>query len=141
MFKVKGVQAIKQHAFFKVFSRICIQEKGKRLLETHLSILFAMAQDIDWYLLAQKKIDPPITPSIQSSIDTSNFSEAFTKMAVGIGSRRESREQDAKLFARFSFNADLEHRRRPSKEDPVVSETTEKIPEETLSEKVNELTI
>lgn len=79
MFQVKGVQAIKKHAFFR---------------------------DIDWHLLAQKKIAPPIVPSVESSTDTSYFSEEFTKLAVGRPSRGESRENECKLFDRFSFIAE-----------------------------------
>lgn len=80
MFQVKGVQAIKKHAFFR---------------------------DIDWYLLAQKKVVPPIVPRVESNTDTSYFSEEFTKLAVGRPSRGErAAEEDAKLFARFSFIAE-----------------------------------
>jgi hypothetical protein len=85
MFQVKGVQAIKKHAFFR---------------------------DIDWYLLAQKKIAPPIVPSVESNTDTSYFSEEFTKLDVGRPSRGGSVDAAddavaaAKLFARFSFIAE-----------------------------------
>lgn len=82
MFQVKGVQAIKKHAFFR---------------------------DVDWHLLAQKKLAPPIVPSVESNTDTSYFSEEFTKLAVGRPSlgRGESDDDDAaKLFSRFSFIAD-----------------------------------
>lgn len=80
MFQVKGVQAIKKHAFFR---------------------------DIDWHLLAQKKLAPPIVPSVESTTDTSYFSEEFTKLAVGRPSRGESATaDDTKLFERFSFIAE-----------------------------------
>lgn len=82
MFQVRGVQAIKKHAFFK---------------------------GIDWRLLEQKKITPPIVPVIKSNTDTSYFSEEFTSLAVGRPSRVDSAgASDAKLFARFSFCADEE---------------------------------
>lgn len=79
MFQVKGVQAIKKHPFFR---------------------------DIDWHLLAQKKLQPPIVPNIQSSTDTTYFSEEFTKLAVGRQSRAGSEPDDEKLFARFSYIAE-----------------------------------
>jgi hypothetical protein len=56
MFQVKGVQAIKKHPFFR---------------------------DIDWYLLAQKQLTPPIVPVVQSNTDTTYFAEEFTAMPVG----------------------------------------------------------
>lgn len=80
MFQVKGVQAIKKHAFFR---------------------------DIDWHALAQKKLAPPIVPSVESNTDTSYFSEEFTKLAVGRPSHGESATaDDTKLFERFSFIAE-----------------------------------
>ncbi|TYZ60150.1 hypothetical protein PybrP1_003117 [[Pythium] brassicae (nom. inval.)] len=78
MFQVKGVQAIKKHAFFR---------------------------DIDWHLLAQKKLAPPIVPSVESNTDTSYFSEEFTKLAVGRPSAG-AEDDAAKLFDRFSFIAE-----------------------------------
>jgi p70 ribosomal S6 kinase len=79
MFKVKGVQAIKNHAFFR---------------------------GIDWHLLAQKKLTPPIVPSVNGSADTAYFSEEFTKMPVGRQSRGNSLSaDDVAPFARFSFVA------------------------------------
>lgn len=80
MFQVKGVQAIKKHPFFR---------------------------DIDWYLLAQKKLTPPIVPNVQSSTDTTYFAEEFTAQAVGRQSTLENSEdvEAKKLFARFSFVA------------------------------------
>ncbi|KAL4172761.1 hypothetical protein KRP22_007924 [Phytophthora ramorum] len=82
MFQVKGVQAIKKHAFFK---------------------------DIDWQLLEQKKIQPPILPNVMSNTDTTYFSEEFTTQAVGRRSRIDSSNaggDSKKLFARFSWVAD-----------------------------------
>jgi p70 ribosomal S6 kinase len=80
MFKVKGVQAIKNHVFFR---------------------------NIDWHLLAQKKLPPPIVPNIQNGLDTTYFSEEFTKLPVGRQSRGNSNAvEDAAPFARFSFIAD-----------------------------------
>lgn len=80
MFQVKGVQAIKKHPFFR---------------------------DIDWYLLAQKKLTPPIIPTVESNTDTTYFAEEFTAQPVGRRSMLESNDdEDAKkLFARFSFVA------------------------------------
>ncbi|GMF18239.1 unnamed protein product [Phytophthora lilii] len=82
MFQVKGVQAIKKHAFFK---------------------------GIDWHLLEQKKIQPPILPNVMSNTDTTYFSEEFTTQAVGRRSRIDSSNASGdskKLFARFSWVAD-----------------------------------
>jgi p70 ribosomal S6 kinase len=81
MFQVKGVQAIKKHPFFR---------------------------DIDWYLLAQKQLTPPIVPVVQSNTDTTYFAEEFTAMPVGRRSTLEHGGDDVeaqKLFARFSFIA------------------------------------
>ncbi|KAE9043916.1 hypothetical protein PR001_g5572 [Phytophthora rubi] len=78
MFQVKGVQAIKKHAFFK---------------------------NIDWHLLEQKKVQPPILPNIVSNTDTTYFSEEFTTQDVGRRSRIDSGDSK-KLFARFSWVAD-----------------------------------
>ncbi|TMW65732.1 hypothetical protein Poli38472_008374 [Pythium oligandrum] len=84
MFKVKGVQAIKNHAFFRT---------------------------IDWPLLAQKQLQPPIVPVVQNNLDTAYFSEEFTKLPVGRQSRGASVSgaEDAALFARFSFVAEDLH--------------------------------
>ncbi|CAI5730668.1 unnamed protein product [Hyaloperonospora brassicae] len=82
MFQVKGVQAIKKHVFFK---------------------------DIDWGLLEQKKVQPPILPNVVNSMDTTYFSEEFTTQDVGRRSRVSSSCADGdtkKLFARFSWVAD-----------------------------------
>ena len=80
MFQVKGVQAIKKHAFFK---------------------------GIDWGLLEQKKMLPPILPTVMSSTDTTYFSEEFTTQDVGRRSRIDHASDDSKkLFARFSWVAD-----------------------------------
>lgn len=80
MFQVKGVQAIKKHAFFR---------------------------DIDWHLLANKKLAPPIVPSFESNTDTSYFSEEFTKLAVGRPSHgKADGDEINKLFERFSFIAE-----------------------------------
>jgi p70 ribosomal S6 kinase len=82
MFQVKGVQAIKKHAFFK---------------------------GIDWGLLEQKKVQPPILPNVMSNTDTTYFSEEFTTQAVGRRSRIDSASgsgDSKKLFARFSWVAD-----------------------------------
>uniref|UniRef100_M4C5S0 Protein kinase domain-containing protein n=1 Tax=Hyaloperonospora arabidopsidis (strain Emoy2) TaxID=559515 RepID=M4C5S0_HYAAE len=82
MFQVKGVQAIKKHAFFR---------------------------DIDWGLLEQKKVQPPILPNVVNSTDTTYFSEEFTTQDVGRRSRVGSSSGDGdtkKLFARFSWVAD-----------------------------------
>lgn len=37
---------------------------------------------IDWDKLAKKEINAPFKPSIQHQMDTSNFSDDFTKMPV-----------------------------------------------------------
>lgn len=37
---------------------------------------------IDWKKLANKEIDAPFKPNIVHALDTSNFSEDFTKMDV-----------------------------------------------------------
>ncbi|CAI5747315.1 unnamed protein product [Peronospora destructor] len=82
MFQVKGVQAIKKHAFFK---------------------------GIDWGLLEQKKILPPILPNVMSNTDTTYFSEEFTAQDVGRRSRIDNSsasDDSKKLFARFSWVAD-----------------------------------
>ncbi|UIZ24937.1 hypothetical protein KXD40_006778 [Peronospora effusa] len=82
MFQVKGVQAIKKHAFFK---------------------------GIDWGLLEQKKILPPIIPNVMSNTDTTYFSEEFTTQDVGRRSRIDNAgasDDSIKLFARFSWVAD-----------------------------------
>ncbi|KAF4320139.1 hypothetical protein BBO99_00005259 [Phytophthora kernoviae] len=83
MFQVKGVQAIKKHAFFK---------------------------GIDWHLLEEKKVQPPILPNVMSNTDTTYFSEEFTTQAVGRRSRIDSNSASGgdskKLFARFSWVAD-----------------------------------
>lgn len=82
MFQVKGVQAIKKHAFFK---------------------------GIDWGLLEQKKMQPPILPSVMSNTDTTYFSEEFTTQDVGRRSpidHSSAGSDSKKLFARFSWVAD-----------------------------------
>ncbi|KAG7387252.1 hypothetical protein PHYPSEUDO_014538 [Phytophthora pseudosyringae] len=82
MFQVKGVQAIKKHAFFK---------------------------GIDWGLLEQKKVQPPILPNVMSNTDTTYFSEEFTTQDVGRRSRIDSSGaggDSKKLFARFSWVAE-----------------------------------
>lgn len=82
MFQVKGVQAIKKHAFFK---------------------------GIDWGLLEQKKMQPPILLKVASNTDTTYFSEEFTALDVGRRSRIDSASASGdskKLFARFSWVAD-----------------------------------
>ncbi|CAH0482416.1 unnamed protein product [Peronospora belbahrii] len=83
MFQVKGVQAIKKHAFFK---------------------------GIDWGLLEQKKTQPPIVPNVMSNTDTTYFSEEFTMQDVGRHSRIDNTstasDDSKKLFARFSWIAD-----------------------------------
>nr|CCA23995.1 protein kinase putative [Albugo laibachii Nc14] len=79
MFQVKGVQAIKDHAFFR---------------------------SVDWHKLARKQLTPPIKPNLESSCDTVNFSEEFTTLAVGRMSRLDTCSDDKKLFDRFSFCAE-----------------------------------
>ncbi|TDH71047.1 hypothetical protein CCR75_004637 [Bremia lactucae] len=82
MFQVKGVQAIKKHAFFK---------------------------SIDWGLLEQKTVQPPILLNVVSNTDTTYFSEEFTTLDVGPRSRAGSSSANGdskKLFARFSWVAD-----------------------------------
>lgn len=79
MFQVKGVQAIKNHAFFR---------------------------SVDWQKLARKQLTPPIKPNLQSCCDTVNFSEEFTTLAVDRMSRLDTCADDKKLFARFSFCAE-----------------------------------
>ena len=77
MFQVKEVQAIKKHAFFK---------------------------DIDWGLLEQKKMLPPILPNVMSNTDTTYFSEESTTQDVGCRSRIDNSsagDDSKKLFARF----------------------------------------
>ncbi|ETW07747.1 AGC protein kinase [Aphanomyces invadans] len=88
MFKVKGVAAIKQHPFFK---------------------------SIDWGLLAQRRLTPPVKPSLatdNSNLDTSCFAESFTKMQVTVD---DSHHLDhGTLFHRFSFTAADVRMRRES---------------------------
>lgn len=35
---------------------------------------------MNWDLLSKKAIDPPIKPVVKSELDTSNFSDEFTRM-------------------------------------------------------------
>ena len=56
MFKVRGVAAIKQHAFFRVLG--------------------------DWGDLGKTRVDPPIIPTLDSETDTRNFDAEFTTMSV-----------------------------------------------------------
>ncbi|KAL7997119.1 putative serine/threonine-protein kinase Mps1 [Plasmopara halstedii] len=82
MFQVKGVQAIKKHAFFK---------------------------SIDWGLLEQKKVQPPISLNVLSNTDTTYFSEEFTTLDIGRQSHIDTANTSGdskKLFARFSWVAD-----------------------------------
>ncbi|CAK4359064.1 unnamed protein product [Aphanomyces euteiches] len=99
MFKVKGVAAIKQHPFFKVLN-------------------------IDWGLLAQKKLTPPVKPKLNDAqLDTSCFAESFTKMQVSVDDTTDG--EHGALFHRFSYTAADFHGRRSSIQVP-----TEQIDEE-----------
>ena len=55
MFEIGGVTALKQHRFFK---------------------------SIDWNIVLEKGLEPPIIPEIQADNDTSNFCEEFTELNV-----------------------------------------------------------
>ncbi|KAF0718431.1 Aste57867_1695 [Aphanomyces stellatus] len=94
MFKVKGVAAIKQHPFFK---------------------------NIDWGLLAQRKLVPPVVPKLSTTdtqLDTSCFAESFTKMQVSVDDHDD--DDHGNLFHRFSYTAaDVRLRRLSGQQDPV----------------------
>ncbi|KAK1944108.1 Serine/threonine-protein kinase AtPK2/AtPK19 [Phytophthora citrophthora] len=111
MFQVKGVQAIKKHAFFK---------------------------GIDWGLLEEKKVQPPILPNVMSNTDTTYFSEEFTTQAVGRRSRIDSGNtgDSKKLFARFSWVADD----APSFVD-IVRASVQKDEDSALADGVKKVTI
>lgn len=99
MFKIKGVPAIKAHPFFK---------------------------DIDWTLLAQKKVLPPLIPQVQDELDTSHFDEEFTRMTLSPQGEKakdtttsshhtnpkddttndDSTVRRSRLFSKFAFNAE-----------------------------------
>ncbi|GBG25868.1 Protein kinase, putative [Hondaea fermentalgiana] len=85
MFKVGGVSALKEHEFFA---------------------------KLDWNALLALQIDPPFRPQLQEGIlDTSNFSENFTKLAPEALHDEADSEEAQKLleeasssdFAGFSF--------------------------------------
>ncbi|OQR84942.1 protein kinase [Achlya hypogyna] len=79
MFQVRGVAAIKKHPFFK---------------------------DIDWGLLEQKRMTPPVVPAVAGDLDTSCFAESFTKMKVTIDAGRPPQDApESPLFRHFSFTA------------------------------------
>ncbi|ETL45669.1 AGC protein kinase [Phytophthora nicotianae CJ01A1] len=113
MFQVKGVQAIKKHAFFK---------------------------GIDWGLLEEKKVQPPILPNVLSNTDTTYFSEEFTTQDVGRRSRIDSSGASGdskKLFARFSWVADD----APSFADIVRAGGAKEEPVETVADGVAKVAI
>ncbi|KUF81610.1 Serine/threonine-protein kinase AtPK2/AtPK19 [Phytophthora nicotianae] len=113
MFQVKGVQAIKKHAFFK---------------------------GIDWGLLEEKKVQPPILPNVLSNTDTTYFSEEFTTQDVGRRSRIDSSSASGdskKLFARFSWVADD----APSFADIVRAGGAKEEPVETVADGVAKVAI
>ncbi|RQM28021.1 hypothetical protein B5M09_000330 [Aphanomyces astaci] len=108
MFKVKGVAAIKQHPFF---SRI------------------------DWGLLAQRKITPPVTPLLATNtgglgtLDTSCFAESFTKMQVAVDETQVP-DDHGSLFHRFSFTAaDVRLRRESISINSRINEEEQPIDE------------
>ncbi|RLO10206.1 hypothetical protein DYB28_008506, partial [Aphanomyces astaci] len=108
MFKVKGVAAIKQHPFF---SRI------------------------DWGLLAQRKITPPVTPLLATNtgglgtLDTSCFAESFTKMQVAVDETQVP-DDHGSLFHRFSFTAaDVRLRRESTSNNSRINEEEQPIDE------------
>ncbi|RHY57322.1 hypothetical protein DYB38_001554 [Aphanomyces astaci] len=108
MFKVKGVAAIKQHPFF---SRI------------------------DWGLLAQRKITPPVTPLLATNtgglgtLDTSCFAESFTKMQVAVDETQVP-DDHGSLFHRFSFTAaDVRLRRASISTNSRINEEEQPIDE------------
>uniref|UniRef100_A0A673H8F1 protein kinase C n=1 Tax=Sinocyclocheilus rhinocerous TaxID=307959 RepID=A0A673H8F1_9TELE len=66
-------------------------------------------RNIDWDGLLAKKVKPPFVPTIQSSIDVSNFDDEFTSEAPVLTPPREPRPltQDVQdLFADFDYIAD-----------------------------------
>ena len=87
MFQIKGTQAIKNHPFFK---------------------------EIDWAKLAQKKIDPPLIPTVTDELDTQHFDEEFTKMnfadsmnsSANIIDNDDQRMTRARNFSSFSYDAE-----------------------------------
>ena len=74
MFKIRGVQAIKSHPFFK---------------------------DIDWHALAQRKLTPPVIPVVENDSDTRNFDEMFTSMSLEDDDNDGSARP--RLFSKFSY--------------------------------------
>ncbi|XP_016334699.1 serine/threonine-protein kinase N2-like [Sinocyclocheilus anshuiensis] len=80
---------------------------GKRDAEDVKKHLFF--RNIDWDGLLAKKVKPPFVPTIQSSIDVSNFDDEFTSEAPVLTPPREPRPltQDVQdLFADFDYIAD-----------------------------------
>jgi len=39
-------------------------------------------QDVDWVLMAQKKVEPPFKPNVLSVLDLSNFDKEFTDNTI-----------------------------------------------------------
>lgn len=72
---INDAKEIKQHPFFK---------------------------KIDWDLLAKKKIAAPFKPKIRDEMDTSNFSEEFTKLPIEI-STSDNPPNGHLLFKGYSF--------------------------------------
>lgn len=67
---------------------------------------------IDWEDLAAKRVPAPFRPSIQNALDTSNFSEEFTKMAP-TDSPSQVPPNHQRLFRGYSFVAPELLERRP----------------------------
>lgn len=59
-------------------------------------------KEIDWDLLAKKQIPAPFKPKIRDELDTSNFSDEFTKLPIEISSADKPANGHL-LFKNYSF--------------------------------------
>ncbi len=67
-------------------------------------------KDLDWQRIERRELTPPFKPTVESELDTSNFSDSFTKEMVGnsIPPSAPLRDSLQKNFVGFTFDGDAQ---------------------------------
>ncbi|KAF7730574.1 hypothetical protein EC973_001955 [Apophysomyces ossiformis] len=76
-------------------------------------------QDIDWAEVADRKLQPPYVPLLQSETDVTHFDEAFVTMSPRISQASSTQVlSEEGTFDQFDFDSRFD---TPSKPDPIIT--------------------